>query len=99
MNLFPALADKIERDPALIGEARRTLRRWMSEHPPPAAGLRQWDRILAAAERDEAGRRALLDLLRDESEPARRLKDFAPLAGLLSREERRRVFLSCTYDH
>lgn len=34
-----------------------------------------------------------------ESEPARRLKDFGPFPGLLTRDERRAIILSCPYDH
>jgi hypothetical protein len=40
-----------------------------------------------------------LMMLGDDSEAARRRKDFAPFAGILTREERREVILSCSFDH
>jgi len=99
MNLFPMLADRLERDPALVDQALETTRRWLAAGLAPAARLDEWRHPLVAAKDSPTGLRALLALLRDDSEPARPLKDFAPFAGLLSREDRRRVFLQCAYDH
>jgi len=61
--------------------------------------IKRWRRLLENGRQSPEGMAELRRVLLDESEETRRLKDFAPLAGLLSREERRTVFLSCAYDH
>ena len=99
MNLYPLIADKIEREPALIRTALETARRWLAEGRGPEARLREWDRLLSEAQTGGEGLSRLLAVLRDEGEPARRLKDFGPFPGLLTRDERRGVILACTYDH
>lgn len=43
------------------------------------------------------GFQALLALLRDDSESTQRLKDFAPFAGVLTREERHQAVPECAY--
>lgn len=99
MNLYPLIADKIEREPALVRTALQTVNVWLSEGRGPEPRLREWHRVLSDAVDGREGLRRLLALLRDEGEPARRLKDFGPFPGLLTREERRAAILSCTYDH
>ncbi len=99
MNLFPLIAQVVERDPTVLDRAMETLERWEAASLAPASRLAQWRGLIVEARRSPSGRIALLDLLRDESLDARRLKDFAPFAGILTREQRRTVFLSCSYDH
>jgi hypothetical protein len=99
MNLYPLIADKVESDPSVVNTALSTLAKWEGIGAAPHARMAQWREILLDARRGGEGLRRLLALLRDESEPSRRLLDFAPFAGVLTREERRKVFLSCTYDH
>lgn len=99
MNLYPLIADKIEREPTLIRTALETVRRWLSDGQGPETRLRAWERLLIEAEACSEGLARLLSILRDESETARRLKDFGPFPGLLTRDERRGAILSCTYDH
>jgi hypothetical protein len=99
MNLFPLIAQMIERDPKVLDRAMETLERWERAGMAPAAYLARWRGLLVEARSSPAGMTALLDVLRDESLDARRLKDFAPFAGVLTREQRRTAFLSCSYDH
>jgi len=99
MNLYPLIADYVERDPTLLDKALATLDHWLTEGLAPAARLRAWRQILLDAKGSAEGLAALLRLLRDDSEESRRMKDFAPFAGVLPREERRKVFLKCAYDH
>ena len=99
MNLFPLIAAKLERDPTLLCEALNTAHRWIEEQRTPIHRVETWRDLIQNAMSSNAAFEQLLNLLRDESEEARRLKDFAPFAGLLSREERREVILSCSYDH
>ncbi|OQW96180.1 MAG: hypothetical protein BWK77_06005 [Verrucomicrobia bacterium A1] len=99
MNLFPIIADTIERDPAVLDRAMETLEHWEAGGMAPAPRLAQWRGLLDAARHTPTGMTALLGLLRDDSPGARRVKDFAPFAGILTREQRRTVFMSCSYDH
>lgn len=99
MNLFPLIAEVVERDPTVLDRAMETLERWEAAGMAPASRLAQWRGLLGEARRSPAGMTALLDLLRDDSPDARRLKDFAPFAGILTREQRRAAFVSCSYDH
>ncbi|MBU4460483.1 MAG: hypothetical protein KJ579_07950 [Verrucomicrobia bacterium] len=99
MNLFPIIADTIERDPAILDRAVETLEHWEAGGMAPAPRLAQWRDLLGAARRTATGLTTLLCVLRDDSPGARRLKDFAPFAGILTREQRRTVFMSCSYDH
>lgn len=99
MNLYPLIADKVENHPSVVDAALTTLAVWEAMGECPPARLAQWRKILRAARRGKAGMKRLLALLRDDSEAGRRLLDFAPFAGVLTREERRKVFLKCAYDH
>ena len=95
---FLAIADKIERDPALLAIPLDNIARWLA-HPEPLAPHRrkQWREIILAAQATPEGMTALLELLRDDSEEARHLKSFSPFAGVLTREERDRF--ACAYTH
>ena len=99
MNLYPLIADKVEHNPSVVNTALTTLKKWEALGEAPLARLAEWRRILRDAQQGKAGLQRLLAVLRDDSEDNRRLLDFAPFAGVLTREERRKVFLKCTYDH
>ena len=99
MNLRLVIADKIEKNPAVVKTALGTLDKWEALGEIPAARLRQWRRILLRAGKGRSGIKALTRILRDDSGKSRRMCEFAPFAGILSREERRKVFLKCVYDH
>jgi hypothetical protein len=99
MNLFPLIAEVVERDPKVLDLAMKTLERWEMAGMAPASYLAQWRGLLGEARSSPAGMIALLEVLRDDGPDARRLKDFAPFAGVLTREQRRTAFMSCSYDH
>ncbi len=99
MDIYPLVADRLTRDAGLLDEALLVLDHWDSREIGPERRRREWRQILVAAKAGGKGYQALIDLLRNTNESARRLKDFAPFAGILSREERRKAFLQCTYDH
>ena len=99
MNLYPLIADRVEHDFSILDWALDTLQKWTSQGEIPLLRAAEWRRIIEDAKLGNEGLKALVAILRDESEQGRRLKDFAPFAGVLSREERRAVFLKCAYDH
>ena len=99
MDIYPLIAGRIRADASAIDEAIGNLDRWDARGVGPVGRRQAWRRLLLSAKASARGRDALLDLLLDTGEEARRLKDFAPFAGMLPREERRKAFLQCTYDH
>ena len=90
-TLHELVADKLERDPSLLRIALDNIDRWLANgHPTP-------HRLEA---RESPGQFAeLLRLLRDPSEAAERLRDFAPFAGTLTAAERLTVIRECVYSH
>lgn len=99
MNLYPLIAKKVQDDPSVVDAALLTLDKWAALGSVPEVRVAAWRRILCAAKQGKDGQKRLLAVLRDDSENNRRLLDFAPFAGVLTREERRKVFLKCAYDH
>lgn len=99
MNLYPLIAEAIERDPSVLERATATLRHWETSGAIPAPRAAQWNELLDKARLTSEGMADLLRLLREDGVEAGRIRDFAPFAGVLSREQRRSVFLSCSYDH
>jgi hypothetical protein len=97
--MYPSIAEKIRKNPEVLGTALTTLEKWSILGNVPENRLTEWRSILKKARTGRAGRKELMAILRNPSRKDRRLLDFAPFAGILSREERRKVFLKCAYDH
>ena len=100
--LHDLVADKLEQaDPAareaLLSRPLENIARWLANGHSAPHRLEQWRQMLLRARQTPDGFADLLRLLRDPGEPARRLKDFAPFAGSLSREERRQAEPECAY--
>jgi hypothetical protein len=96
-SLHELVADKLERDPSLLRIPLENIDRWLANGHTAPHRLEQWRQIILRAHESQAGLEELLDLLRATDEAAARLKDFAPFAGTLTREERRRAAPSCAY--
>jgi hypothetical protein len=102
-TLHELVADKLERADAagravLLRIPLDNIERWLANDHTAPHRLRQWrDLIQPALESPEAFRE-LLRLLRDQDEAAQRLRDFAPFAGILTREERRLASPECAYN-
>ena len=99
MDIFPALVERIRNDPSALAEALAVLDHWDNRGIGPPARRAEWRKLLRAAMDGAGEREVLIRLLLNGSESARRLKDFAPFAGVLSREQRRSAFTQCAYDH
>ncbi len=86
--LAQAVADRLERNPTLLrialGNIERRLARGSVSHP---AGLERWRDLLQQAQRSSEALHRLLELLRKDTEEARRWRDFSPFAGVLSATE------------
>ena len=102
-TLHDLVADKLEQaDPAARAALLRipldNIERWLANGHTAPHRLEQWRQILVRAQESPEGLAELLRLLRDGSEPAQRLKDFAPFAGVLTREERHQAAPECAYN-
>jgi hypothetical protein len=98
-SLWELLADKLTAHPELLAVARENCARWVHEGHSGAARLREWDALLAEAQSSATGFERLLAVLRGATEASARLRDFHPLAGILTREERRQTRELCGYRY
>lgn len=99
LGMFRLIADKIARDPALLQVGLDNIARWIANGADQQHRLRQWEGLILAAKSSPAGMDALLAALREDSERAAHLREFAPFAGILSREEMREILIPCAFTH
>jgi hypothetical protein len=98
-SLYELLLEKLEQQPQLLAVARENCARWLREGHSAPERLREWDALLADAQQTESGRARLRAVLRGETLELERLREFHPLAGILTREERRRARELCGFRH
>jgi len=81
------IAQKIARDPELIGKAKANIERWSakSEDPQPRY-LREWKQIL------ERPWPEIAEIITSMSEDATRLRSSSPFAGVLTADERKKIY-------
>ena len=102
-TLHELVADKLEKaKPAarnvLLSIPLNNIDRWLANGYTAPHRLEQWREMLVRAQESPEGFADLLRLLRDNSVSAQRLKDFEPLAGVLTRQERHRAIPECVYN-
>ncbi len=98
-SLYELFAQKLAAHPELLSMARETCQRWLREGHGAADRLREWDALLAEAQAGAEGMARLQRVLAATDETEGRLRDFHPLAGILTREERRHARELCGYRH
>jgi len=98
-SLWELLAEKLAAHPELLAVARENCARWLRQGHRGAARLREWDALLAGAQASADGFARLRAVLLSADAQNARLRDFHPLAGILTREERRRARELCGYRH
>lgn len=87
LALHSAIVRKIDRDPDLLRIPKRNLKRWRTRSVSPAPiYLDEWSRILRRPWAEIA------EFLVSRSEDAIRLRQSSPFAGVLTAEERKRVY-------
>lgn len=85
--MHAVIARKIERDPKLLEIARSNIERWSEQRQQDApAWLNEWREILNQPWRNVAA------LITELSENAARLRQSSPFAGVLTNDERRRIY-------
>jgi hypothetical protein len=85
--MHAVIAAKIMRDPDLLAKPRDNIKRWrgrFGKNPPRWIG--QWRRILTLSYREIAA------LITEPSEEGARLRQSSPFAGMLTAQERRRIY-------
>lgn len=87
LAMHAVIVRKIEREPKLLGIARRNLERWAERHAgTPPLWMKEWRAILKRPWLQIAS------LLTEQSENAARLRQSTPFAGVLTSRERRRIY-------
>ncbi|MBM3359093.1 MAG: hypothetical protein FJY54_15370 [Betaproteobacteria bacterium] len=87
LALHACIARKIASKPSLIGIARKNVEAWReAAGKEPPRHLAEWRRILKRPWRQIAA------LITEQSERAARLRQSSPFAGVLTAEERKRIY-------
>lgn len=87
LAMHAVIARKIERDPTLLEIARSNIDRWSAQRDADSlAWLNQWREILKQPWQSVAA------LITEPSENAARLRQSSPFAGILSNQERWRIY-------
>ena len=99
LKMFHLIADKIERDADCLQTGLDNIARWIANGSTQQDKLREWERMILAAQETAEGMEALLSALRDDSEHADFFRNFATFAGVLTNTERRPLILECSFSH
>ena len=87
LAMHAVIARKIERDPKLLEVARDNIERWRAKQQATMpAWLDEWRQILDQPWQDVAA------LITEPSENAARLRQSSPFAGVLTNQERWRIY-------
>lgn len=102
-TLHQRIADKLEQaEPAVRLELLKipldNIDRWLAKGHTAPHRLEQWRVILLQSQESMEGFAELIRILRDSSDSNLRLKDFAPFAGVLTREERQQTLPECAFN-
>lgn len=93
------IAAKIEKDPALLEVGLQNIDRWIANGATQVHRLEQWRTWILEAQKSPEALAHLLSILREDSEAASHLRDFAPFDGLLTAQDRRPFLLECAFSH
>ncbi|MEY2465612.1 MAG: hypothetical protein QOD03_133 [Verrucomicrobiota bacterium] len=99
LSFWELIEQKLTAHPEFLQVARENCSRWLAEGHSGAERLREWDALLAEAQTSTDGFARLRNVLAGKDEAAARLREFHPLAGILTREERRNAKELCGYRH
>jgi hypothetical protein len=81
------VAKKLQANPALIDQARKTLERWKAQAAKPLPSvLSEWEQILESSQEDVAS------FVVSTHEDATRLRQSSPFTGILTLEERTEIY-------
>jgi hypothetical protein len=87
LAMHAVIARKVDRDPKLLAIPRRNLNRWRARWPDePPAWHSEWRALLRRPWPEIAA------VITEQSENAARLRQSSPFAGVLTRDERDRIY-------
>jgi hypothetical protein len=87
LAMHAVIAARINRNPTLLGIARRNLKRWRARFgAKPDRWWQEWDQLLRRPWSELAA------LLTDPHENATRLRQSSPFVGILTAPQRRRIY-------
>jgi hypothetical protein len=87
LAMHTLIARKLARDPGVLSVARRNLKRWSERYGSDSPGwLEEWKAILERPWSDVAA------LITELSPLATRLRQSSPFAGVLTPQERKRIY-------
>lgn len=87
LAMHAVIAARLMRDPGLLVKPRENIERWSGRYgKTPPRWIEQWRRILTRPYPEIAA------LITDPSEQGARLRQSSPFAGVLTAEERRRIY-------
>ncbi len=91
------IADKIERDPALLSIPLSNMERWIKQGISSQKMLLLWKPIIEFAQVNDEGLKKLCNFLRSDSEESRHMKGYDPFVGIMTKQEKRQF--QWTWDH
>ena len=99
LKMFHLIADKIDRNSDCLQTGLDNIARWIANGSTQQDKLREWERMILAAQETAEGMEALLKALREDNERAEFFRNFAPFAGVLDKFEHRIVDEICAFAH
>lgn len=86
LAMHALMAAKLARDPTILSKPRQNLENWSARWQVPPRWVREWRQILGLPWQQIAA------LISEPSERAARLRQSSPFAGVLTPEERSRIY-------
>lgn len=86
LEIHNLIAEKLEDNPSLVNVAINNINRWKKQNSFPQPYLDEWLNII------NSGQDVLLSFLRSTTEDAQRLRSSSPFPGIISEEERNKIF-------
>jgi len=87
LALHRAIADKLRQHPELWRISQNNIKRWKEKMGGLPPALLEWEYLLK-----NRSKRQILTLLENSQEEAIRLRSSSPFAGILTQEERMKIF-------
>lgn len=84
-SFWELTADKLDRHPELLANARDNCARWLRENHSGPHWLCKWDTLLADAEESDNGRAKMREVMLGGDDASIRMREFHPMAGILTR--------------
>ena len=85
--LHKAIAQKLRSDPSLWDIPKYNIMKWNKNRRQPIVAYLEWDQILNTNSKEQ-----ILLILESDSEESTRLRSSTPFTGILTENERKKIF-------